>query len=150
MSEQLAKWAAAKNGGRRPDRARDDGLKPGERKALWTMRKEAKAAGSDLASGGKGGLPPSTVLGVMRKAKYRCKRCGELGSMEENGGLSVHHKSEHMEDPKAQRRSRLLRGEGKVDEPSNIVPICAKCHDAIHEKDRADNGVSEEERGHGD
>lgn len=139
MSDKLAKWAEAGKVARKSDRSQSDSLSPGERKALWKMRDEAKAAGSQLTSGGKGGLPPSLVLGVMRKAHYRCKACGEVGDMQKNGGLGVHHKSEHMEDPKAQARSKLLGKLGRIDAPSNVVAMCGRCHDHIHQEDRQEN-----------
>lgn len=141
MSERLERWAD-KN--RRSDRARGDGLTPAERRALWTMRREAREAGSQLTSGGKGGLPPSLVLGVFRRDDWRCKRCGELGDVEKNGGLGVHHRSEHLENPKAEARSRLLKREGRVDTRSNVVALCKRCHDAVHTKDREEYGNAEQ------
>lgn len=144
MSNQLAKWAKGPRGEKpKPDRAKEDKLSPDEDRALKTLQKEARAAGSRLQTGGKGGLSPSTVLGVMRKAGYKCKACGRLGDAD-NGGLSIHHKSEHLENPKAKARSVLLRSQGLKDSTSNVVPICAECHDKIHEKDRAEFGDAEQ------
>jgi hypothetical protein len=144
MSEKLAKWAEAGKKARRSDLPKGDGLKPMERKALWKLRAEAKEAGSELTSGGKGGLPPSLVLGAMRRDKFTCKACGELGSMEENGGLGVHHRSEHLESPKAKARSRLLGKEKRIDSLANIVSLCQRCHDHVHEEDRAEFGDAEQ------
>jgi len=134
MSENTAKLMQ----GRKPDRAQDDGLKPQERQALWKMRDEAEQAGSQLTSGGKGGLPPSLVLGVMRRDKYRCKVCGELGNMEENGGIGVHHKG-GVENP----TSKWLAKKDHANDPNNLVTICKNCHDHIHEDDR--DGAAQEE-----
>jgi cytochrome c553 len=144
MSSHLAKWAKSDRGrGGKPDKEEKKNS-PDEQRALKTLQREAKQAGSDLATGGEGGLPPSTVLGVMRKANYECKACGRLGDMETNGGLSIHHKSEHLENPKAKARSQLLRSQGKKDAESNIVALCAHCHDAVHERDRAEYGDAEQ------
>lgn len=145
MGKALAQMMNGK--GRRSDLPKRDKITPEQRKALWTLRREAKAAGSDLASGGKGGLDSTLVLGVMRRDKYRCKACGELGDFKKNGGLGVHHKSEHLENPKAQRRSRLLGQEDKIDTQANVVSLCQRCHDEVHEKDRAEYG-DEEQRKH--
>jgi len=64
MGEALAKWALIQ---RRRDLAKQDGLPPEESKALAKMQDEAKQRGVTLASGGKGGLPPSLVLGIFRR-----------------------------------------------------------------------------------
>jgi hypothetical protein len=130
MGDALAKIVQGEQ--RQSDRARQDALPPGERSALRTIRIEAKKAGSYLASGGKGGLPPSLVLGVFRRDKWRCKACGELGTRE-NGGLSVHHKGGIPE-------SKWLQQKGHSNDPNNIVAICNNCHDRIHEEAR-DEGI---------
>lgn len=133
MSEVLAKWAKAKHNGqseRKSDRPQDDELRPGEQKALDKIQKEAKQVKSFLTTGGKGGLPPSLVLGVMRRDKYTCKTCGQKGS-KENGGLGVHHKGGVAE-------SKWLSAKGHTNDPNNLVSICANCHDKVHEKARAE------------
>ena len=146
MSDKLAKWAEAQHAKKqsdedqkRSDLPKEDGLKPQEQKALKTMQREAKAAGSELTSGGKGGLPPSTVLGAMRRDEYKCKVCGELGDMEKNGGLGVHHKRFHLRDPKQRAKAAIIQAAGKRNEENQIVAICARCHDAVHEDDREEN-----------
>jgi hypothetical protein len=111
-----------------------------EQAALRKLRVEAREAGATLATGGKGGLPSSLVLGVMRRDKYRCKVCGGSGRGNGEGGLSIHHKSEHLENPKALDRSKLMHKEDRVNSPANLVTLCAKCHDKIHEKDREEYG----------
>jgi hypothetical protein len=135
VSDKLAKWANAERQSRKSDRPQDDGLKPGERKALWKLRQEAKDLGSQLTSGGKGGLPPSLVLGVMRRDKYRCKTCGELGDVEENGGIGIHHKGGIV-------ASKWLSSKGHSNDPNNLVTICGRCHDKEHEEAREEGDDS--------
>jgi 5-methylcytosine-specific restriction endonuclease McrA len=117
--------------GRRNDLPKQRTLAPQEQKALQAIRREAKSAGSALASGGEGGLPPSLVLGVMRRDKFTCKVCGELGN-KANGGISIHHKG-GVENPNSPR----LEAMGKENKPENLVTLCVNCHDGIHERDRA-------------
>lgn len=134
MGTALARVAVAD--ARKSDRARRDGLNPNERAALRAIRREAHRAGSYLSSGGKGGLPPSLVLGVLRRDHFKCKVCGELGDKEANGGVGVHHKGGIPE-------SRWLRNKGHSNDPNNIVSICAHCHDNVHEKAR-EEGLEDE------
>lgn len=94
-----------------------------ERKALHLLRKEARKAGTTLASGGKGGLPPSFVLNVMRRDDYQCKVCGGRDS------IGLHHKGGIVE-------SKWLSKKGHKLEANNVVTICDKCHDNIHQKAR--------------
>ena len=132
MGNALAKVVQGEQ--RKSDRAQRDRLSPNERAALRTIRIEAKKNGSFLTSGGKGGLPPSLVLGVLRRDKFRCKVCGELGT-KENGGLGVHHKGGIPE-------SKWLAKKGHSNDPNNIVAICNNCHDNVHEKAR-EEGIDE-------
>jgi hypothetical protein len=125
--------------GRRSDLAKRDKLPPMEREALRKIRREARAAGSFLTSGGKGGLPPSLVLGAFRKAKWRCKACGELGS-KENQGLGIHHKFQHITAPEERDKGVRAIEEGRRNDPSQIAVVCGRCHDKIHQRDRAENG----------
>ena len=85
MSELSAKLRQAKQ----QDHSDDDGpeLNAHEQATLAKMQKEATAAGATLATGGKGGLPPSMVLGCLRKGAWKCSRCG--GQKD----LGVHHKA---------------------------------------------------------
>lgn len=142
-AKQAGKIAEKFGGGRKPDRARDDELPPGEAKALAILRKEAKAEGSKLATGGKGGLPPSLVLNVMRRANYRCEydgfpgeakkaRCNELGT-EANGGITVHHKG-------GIPATAALSNAGHTTTPKNLATLCGMHHTLLHEKAR-DKGV---------
>lgn len=139
MSGKLAKAME----GRRSDLPKRDGMSPSQRKALWTLRKEARQAGSLLSTGGKGGLDSTLVLGVMRRDKYKCKACGEPGT-KENGGLGVHHKNDHLEEPKKKAKERWLEQHGQRNKENAIVAICARCHDRVHEKDRAKFGDAEQ------
>jgi 5-methylcytosine-specific restriction endonuclease McrA len=100
---------------------------PEDKAALATIQREAKKWGSELASGGKGGLPSTLVLRVFRRDKYRCKTCGQRGNIAQNGGLSVHHKGGIVE-------SEWLSNKGHANEENNLVSICVDCHDKEHEK----------------
>lgn len=102
----------------------DRPLSPGERQALRTLRMEARASGAVLANGGKGGLSPSLVLGVMRRDEYTCKVHGDKGEGN-NGGLQVHHKGGIVE-------SRWLSNKGHRNVRNNIVTLCSRAHDEIH------------------
>lgn len=143
MSEQLAKYVKAQEKARKPDRPQEDELPRAEKRALQKMQQEAKEIGSQLTTGGKGGLPPSLVLGVMRRDGYRCKKCGELGDMEKNGGLGVHHKGGIPE-------SKWLSKKGHANDPNNLVSICHDCHDDVHEEARENGTDSEQVKPEGD
>jgi len=123
MSEAVVKLA--KNRKPPPDKGQEQKLSPNEAKALAKIQQEAKENGATLATEGKGGLPPSTVLGVFRKHRWRCPACG----LKED--LSIHHKA-----GTPNLVSRALRKKGHSNDPSNLSVLCAKCHDNIHEKDR--------------
>jgi len=99
---------------------------PNDEAVLRRLRRDAAQAGATLATGGKGGLPPTLVRDVMRRDQFRCKACGT------NQGLIVHHKG-GLEAPV----SRWLANKGKSNDPNNIVTLCTSCHDAIHDEDRA-------------
>jgi cytochrome c553 len=110
---------------RKPDRSQEDKLGENEQKALAKLQAEAKQQGATLATGGKGGLPPSLVLGVMRRDEYKCKKCGE------SKDLSVHHKA-----GTPNLVSRAMRRKGHSNDPNNLVTVCAGCHDDVHQEDR--------------
>lgn len=101
----------------------DEKRTPQERAALMTLRSEARKNGAQLATGGKGGLPSTLVLAVMRRDGYHCKACG----LKEN--LSIHHKGGIVE-------SEWLSKKGHKLEKNNLVTICQSCHDRIHNKAR--------------
>lgn len=117
---------------KRQDREQRDKLPAGERKALIKIRREARQHGAVLTDGGKGGLPPSLVLGVFRRDKWKCKIHGDRGE-DDYGGLQVHHKGGIVE-------SKWLSKKGHSNDPNNIVTLCAQAHDEIHNKAR-DEGV---------
>lgn len=102
-------------------------LHPDEQRALDKLRREAKQRGATLHSDGEGGLPPSLALGVFRRDKFRCKRCG--GKQD----LSLHHKG-------GIPASKWLVNKGHSNDPNNLVVICNHCHDAIHQEAR-DEGL---------
>lgn len=101
------------------------GLNDQEQAALQKLQKLAKKAGATLANDGKGGLPPSLVLHVMRRDEFRCHRCGK------SQDLIVHHKGGIV-------RSKKLSDMGHKNVPQNIVTVCESCEDAQHEQARED------------
>jgi 5-methylcytosine-specific restriction endonuclease McrA len=100
-------------------------MAPRERAVLKLLNAEAREVGATLLTGGRGGLPPSLVLGVFRRDKYRCKRCGTQQD------LTVHHKG-GLDNPV----SAWLADKGKRNDFNNLVVACAKCHQAIHDEDK--------------
>lgn len=98
----------------------------GEQKALDRLRLEAKRHGATLHSGGEGGLPSSTVLGILRRDEYRCHKCGGRED------LTMHHKADTFASPYLRR----LHASTKRSDPKGIVTICQKCHDSVHEEAR--------------
>lgn len=124
MGEAAKTYMAARADGRQEDRPRTDALAPDEAKALARVQSEAKAAGATLATGGKGGLPPSMVLGVMRRDRYRCKRCGGAEQ------LSMHHKG-------GIPASRWLSSKGHSLAFDNLVTLCVPCHEEMHAEAKA-------------
>lgn len=118
----LRKWAADRSPNRPVNQPKDQPeLHPDEKKALFKLRREARNAGATLHSDGKGGLPPSLVLGVMRRDEFTCVEC--KGDQD----LQVHHKAGVVS-------SRKLSKMGHANRPDAIETICAPCHDRVHEK----------------
>jgi hypothetical protein len=97
-----------------------------EEGALKKLQAEAKAKGVKLHNGGRGGLPSSLVLHVMRRDGYRCKKCGRR-----DFPLGPHHKGGIPD-------SEWLKKKGHKNEPDNLATVCDKCHDEVHEEARAD------------
>jgi len=137
MGEAAKTYMTNRKGGRQEDRAKQDELPAPEAKALEKLRDEAAAKGATLATGGKGGLPPSLVLGVMRRDEYRCHRCGQ------NKDLSLHHKGGIV-------ASKWLSKKGHRLDFNNITTLCTKCHDAIHQQARAEGEDSSQVTPEGD
>lgn len=96
---------------------------PDEYMALRKLRLESHAAGAVLANTGRGGLPSSLVLGVMRRDGYRCVRC------ESRGPLTVHHIG-GVDNP-----SQLVQRLGKRNTPENLAVVCVRCHDQVHDSE---------------
>ena len=109
---------------RKPKEQEEPKLSPNEAKALAKIQAEAKEHGATLATDGKGGLPPSQVLGIMRRdGPFRCTVCG--GKKD----LSIHHKGG------ISASARLVRlGHKNIN--SNLITICDDCHNRLHEKAR--------------
>lgn len=131
MGSPLARYVKHVRAETRRDRPAPRPLPPGEEHALEVMRREAKANGVHLASGGVGGLPPSFVLGIFRRDGWRCKVHGDRGEGECRG-LTVHHKGGLVAPLTA-----WLRAKGKSRDRNNLVTVCTKGHDEIHDRDRA-------------
>ena len=99
-----------------------------ERRSLVKLRREAFAAGAKLQSGGLGGISPSLVLYVFRRDGYKCKIHGDRGEGD-NGGLSLHHKGGIVE-------SQWLSNKGHEYIANNLVVLCNRAHDSLHNKAR--------------
>lgn len=119
---------------RRRDEARKDDLNDHEKKALKILQREAKEHGTHLAHEGKGGLPPSLVLNVLRRDDYRCActadhglHDGETCGTREN--ITLHHLG-------GIAKTRALSKAGHQNKPSNILTCCEACHDKMHEQAR--------------
>jgi len=110
-----------------------------EKLALKKMRREAKAAGATLENNGEGGLRPSLVLGVFRRDKWSCRN-EDCPAPKKN--ITIDHISGHPDEiaanPKARRRKDLKRGIalGHVNEMDALHTLCARCHDAVHGRER--------------
>lgn len=127
MGERLRDWLSKKAKAERKPRPP---LSAEERLALRRMREEAQDSGARLRHAGRGGLSPSLVRAVMRRDEYRCKVHGDRGEGE-CGGLEVHHKGGVVE-------SEWLSRKGHKNEKQNLVTLCHKAHDEIHDRARAD------------
>lgn len=102
-----------------------------EKRALRKMKAEARFYGAVLRGAGRGGLPNSLVLTVLRRDGYRCKVHGDRGEGD-FGGLRLHHKG-GLDNPV----SAWLKAKGKKNDLNNLVTVCSRGHDEIHERDRA-------------
>lgn len=123
-ASDVKKWLSSKAPIKEPKRI----LNPEEEKALASLQAEAAKKGVHLQSGGKGGLPPSLVLGIFRRDNWQCVKCGSSG-MEENGGLTVHHRG-------GAPVSTYLKSLGKVNSHENLASLCKHCHHGLHDKAR--------------
>lgn len=127
MSKLLAKLVRTEKRKHQPERKL---LSKEERLALHKLRHEAHKKGAVLKDYGRGGLSPSLVLTVFRRDEFKCKKHGDRGEGE-HGGLTVHHIGGVVE-------SEWLSKKGHKNQPSNLVVVCEKGHDEIHEKARDD------------
>ena len=67
-------------------------------------------------------LPDELANAVWKRDGYKCKRCGKQMKPEDEGKrLDLHHKF----DPGAGRHTNEMK---------NIVTLCDKCHDDLHQK----------------
>lgn len=142
---ELAKKAMGKTPSPPKGQRNDDGPKQdsSQKNALKKLQREAKAQGCLLTSGGKGGLDSGLVRHVFlrdanKEGNFVCKLCGEPGT-EENGGLGVHHKFQHIQAPKERAKGIRENKDGTRNTPEALCVICANCHDAVHNRDRAAN-----------
>lgn len=125
MSKALRKFIKHK---KRQNKPTPKPVSKEEMRAFQTLRKEARAAKAKLANGGKGGLSSSLVLTVFRRDEYTCKVHGDHGEGE-YGGLTLHHKGGIVE-------SKWLHKKGHKNEPNNLVTLCTKAHNDLHNKAR--------------
>lgn len=156
MSDALAKYMkgaqkGADKNGRMPDRPRNDkALPPKEAQALRKIQSMAKEKGAVLASGGRGGLPPSLALGVFKRDDFKCtykdkktgKICGTSGT--DDNPLTLHHLGG------VPGKSKWLSKEGHKNEAQNIATVCTKDHDRIHTEARAKGQDSSQVLAEGD
>lgn len=119
MGERAARYMSYRRKPEKPESA-------GEAKALDRLQAEAIEAEATLHSEGRGGLPSSVVLGVLRRDGYQCKKCGGKED------LTMHHKADILASDYLRR---LKKVSGRTD-PKNLVTICQKCHDTIHTEAR--------------
>lgn len=124
-------------------REHDKPLPQNEKRALKKLQQSAKKQGCLLSSNGEGGLPPSLIWHVFKRdadenGKFRCKVCGEKGT-EENQGLGAHHKNQHIAAPAARARGIRDNATGKRNDPAGLIVVCGRDHDAVHQRDRAEN-----------
>ena len=98
----------------------------GESKALERMEVEALEQGATLHSQGRGGLPASAVLGILRRDGWHCHKCGDTQD------LTIHHKADILASPYLRRLHKIA---GRTD-PKNLVTLCHPCHDDVHEEAR--------------
>lgn len=105
------------------------------------IRREARAHGATLAHGGEGGLDPRLALKVFRRDHWRCqnKKCPSPKK-----DLDLDHQSGHpreiLEDPKARKNPGDLAAVRAGDDPKDdefLHVICTRCHDAVHDRERA-------------
>lgn len=136
-------WARRR--GRQQDKKNAGSAKANE--VVQTIRKEAEEAGATLKNGGKGGLDPKLALKAFREADWKCEN---PNCPDPKKDLDLDHQSGHpmeiFEDPEAWKNPKA-RAAAKVGEKGDkkddrfVHVLCAACHDAVHERERAlENG----------
>ncbi len=128
MGEVAARYMATR---RKPDKP----VPAGEAKALDRIQVEAAENGANLHSEGKGGMPPSVVLGVFRRDGWHCHRCGGKND------LTIHHKADILASPYLRRLHKVA---SRTD-PKNLVTLCHACHNTLHELARQEGTEAPEE-----
>lgn len=141
MSRALSEWVDRKGRAEKTKHERPP-LSREERLALHRLRREARAAGSLLQNRGRGGLPPSLALAVMRRDEFTCKICGEKGN-KDNGGIGLHHKGGIID-------SDWLDNKGHKNDLNNLVTCCDRDHGKLHEKAREEGKDSTQVEPKGD
>jgi hypothetical protein len=141
MPRKLERWAS-----RHQKRAARDVSKSGtDQQVVETIRKEAKENDATLAHDGEGGLDPRLALERFRSADWECQNPYCPTPKEE---LDLDHASGHPKeifDSLEQWKNPKLRAaatdaEGPKDDRF-IHVLCAKCHDCVHQRERAlENG----------
>jgi hypothetical protein len=108
---------------------------------LEQIRAEAKEHGVTLAHEGEGGVPPERALALFRAAKWRCSNPHCPTPKED---LELDHQSGHpkeiFEDPDAWKNPKIRAAATKADGPKDdrfLTIFCEKCHDAVHDRERA-------------
>lgn len=140
-SRSMQRWGRrhAKKEQRKVGQAQDDAA------VVATIQREAKEHGATLAHDGKGGLDPKLVLERMRAADWRCENpyCPtpkEALDCDHSSG----HRREIFESLKQWTNPKLRAAATEADGPKDdhfVSILCQKCHDAVHERERAiENG----------
>lgn len=120
MGEQAARYMAHR---RKPQPK----VPAGEARALERIEVEAIENKATLHSNGQGGLPSSVVLGILRRDGWHCHKCGGKDD------LTLHHKADVLASPYLRRLHKIA---SRTDS-RNLVTLCQKCHDDVHEAARA-------------
>lgn len=133
--EDVERWVKRKAAGpRRAARAHRD------ERIVRLIQREARRHGATLAHDGRGGLDPMIALRTFREAGWRCENPHCPTPKKE---LDLDHQSGHpdeiLEDPEARRdrRSREAAADPDPKDDAFLHCLCAACHDAVHERERA-------------
>ncbi len=129
------RWSRrGKRAGRQAADAREDA------RIVKRIQREAKAHGATLAHDGRGGIDPRRALRAFRRARWRCEN-PKCPTPKKN--LDLDHQSGHpkelREDPEARRdpRARAAARDPDPKDDRTIHVLCEKCHDRVHDRERA-------------